>query len=137
MRRRRLAGALPPGGIAIIPAASRTFMTGAIPYAYRQARPWFTNAAQRHTDTCQDPIQIACSRLEGHMCLAQDSDFLYLTGIDQQAVAVIEASSPLREANFTLYLPGSDSQVCLPLLASSASSFRKRRTYLYLRLPDM
>ena len=42
MRRRRLAGALPPGGIAIIPAASRTFMTGAIPYAYRQARPWFT-----------------------------------------------------------------------------------------------
>ena len=38
-RRKRLADALPPGGIAVIPAASRTFMTGAIPYAYRQARP--------------------------------------------------------------------------------------------------
>ena len=36
-RRKRLADALPPGGIAIIPAASRTLMTGAIPYAYRQA----------------------------------------------------------------------------------------------------
>ena len=36
-RRKRLADALPPGGIAVIPAASRTFMTGAIPYAYRQA----------------------------------------------------------------------------------------------------
>ena len=38
-RRKSLADALPPGGIAVIPAASRTFMTGAIPYAYRQARP--------------------------------------------------------------------------------------------------
>ena len=36
-RRKRLADALPPGGVAVIPAASRTFMTGAIPYAYRQA----------------------------------------------------------------------------------------------------
>ena len=36
-RRKRLADGLPPGGVAIIPAASRTFMTGAIPYAYRQA----------------------------------------------------------------------------------------------------
>lgn len=61
------------------------------------------------------------------MCLAQDSDFLYLTGIDQQAVAVIEASSPMREANFTLYLPGSDSQVCLTLRASSTSPFHKGR----------
>ena len=37
-RRKRLADALPPGGIAVIPAASRTFMTGAIPYGYRQAK---------------------------------------------------------------------------------------------------
>ena len=36
-RRKRLADALPPGGIAVIPAATRSFMTGAIPYAYRQA----------------------------------------------------------------------------------------------------
>ena len=43
----------------------------------------------------------------------QDSDFLYLTGIDQQAVAVVEASSPMRDANFTLYVPDSDPQVCL------------------------
>jgi len=41
----------------------------------------------------------------------QDSDFLYLTGIDQQAVAVIEASSPMRESSFTLYIPDTDSQV--------------------------
>ena len=38
-RRKRLADALPPGGVAVVPAASRTFMTGAIPYAYRQAGP--------------------------------------------------------------------------------------------------
>ena len=41
----------------------------------------------------------------------QDSDFLYLTGIDQQAVAVIEASSPMRDSSFTLYLPDTDAQV--------------------------
>ena len=45
------------------------------------------------------------------MTWAQDSDFLYLMGIDQQAVAVIEASSPMRESSFTLYLPDSDAQV--------------------------
>ena len=47
-------------------------------------------------------------------CWLQDSDFLYLTGIDQQAVAVVEASSPMREANFTLYIPDTDPQVHLP-----------------------
>ena len=51
-------------------------------------------------------------------CLAwvQDSDFLYLTGIDQQAVAVIEASSPMRDSSFTLYLPDTDAQVQLCFL---------------------
>lgn len=44
-------------------------------------------------------------------CRVQDSDFLYLTGIDQQAVAVIEASSPIRDSTFTLYLADTDSQV--------------------------
>jgi hypothetical protein len=41
----------------------------------------------------------------------QDADFLYLTGINQQAVAVIEASSPMREANYTLFIPDSNPQV--------------------------
>ena len=47
MRRKRLADALPPGGVAVIPAASRTFMTGAIPYAYRQAGHLFRQHAVR------------------------------------------------------------------------------------------
>ncbi|KAK9908284.1 hypothetical protein WJX75_005446 [Coccomyxa subellipsoidea] len=74
-RRRRLANAMPPGGIAVLPAATPVFMTGAIPYPYRQ-----------------------------------DADFLYLTGINQQAVAVIEASSPMRDGNFTLFIQDSNPQ---------------------------
>lgn len=48
----------------------------------------------------------------------QDADFLYLTGINQQAVAVIEASSPMRDGNFTLFIQDSNPQVrCADLLA--------------------
>lgn len=42
----------------------------------------------------------------------QDADFLYLTGINQQAVAVIEASSPMRDGNFTLFIQDANQQVC-------------------------
>lgn len=37
---------MPPGGIAIVPAASPVFMTGAIPYTYRQACSSLTLFAQ-------------------------------------------------------------------------------------------
>ncbi len=37
-RRQRLAEALPAGGLAIIPAASTSYMAGLIPYPYRQVR---------------------------------------------------------------------------------------------------
>jgi len=53
-RRRNLANLMPPGSVAIIPAASMAYVTGVIPYPYRQ-----------------------------------DADFLYMTGIQQQAVALI------------------------------------------------
>lgn len=53
-RRQNLANMMPPGSVAIIPAASLAFVTGVIPYPYRQ-----------------------------------DADFLYLTGVQQQAVALI------------------------------------------------
>ena len=45
------------------------------------------------------------------VCCVQDADFLYLTGINQQAVAVIEASSPMRDGNFTLFIQDSNPQV--------------------------
>lgn len=51
--------------------------------------------------------------LHESLIAVQDSDFLYLTGIDQQAVALIEASSPMRDSSFTLYLPDVDMQVQL------------------------
>lgn len=53
-RRQNLANLMPPGSVAIIPAASLAYVTGVIPYPYRQ-----------------------------------DADFLYMTGIQQQAVALI------------------------------------------------
>ncbi len=37
-RRQRLADLLPIGGVALLPAAQKVCMTGAIPYPYRQAR---------------------------------------------------------------------------------------------------
>jgi hypothetical protein len=50
----------------------------------------------------------------------QDADFLYLTGINQQAVAVIEASSPMRDGNFTLFIQDSNPQVrCASFLGST------------------
>lgn len=39
VRRRHLAEALPPGGIAVVPSAAKVFMTGQVPYTYRQAGP--------------------------------------------------------------------------------------------------
>lgn len=43
-RRQRLADLMPVGGVAVLPAAQKVCMTGAIPYPYRQARacepPW-------------------------------------------------------------------------------------------------
>ncbi len=67
---------------------------------------------------------------------AQDSDFLYLTGIDQQAVAVIEASSPMRESSFTLYLPDSDAQVqLLSLSYDYLSQTLRRRTCVGMYTP--
>lgn len=53
-RRQNLAHLMPAGSLAVIPAASLAFVTGVIPYPYRQ-----------------------------------DADFLYLTGMQQQAVALI------------------------------------------------
>jgi hypothetical protein len=53
-RRQNLANLMPPGSLAIIPAASLAFVAGVIPYQYRQ-----------------------------------DADFMYLTGVQQQAVALI------------------------------------------------
>lgn len=53
-RRQNLAHLMPPGSLAVIPAASLAFVTGVIPFPYRQ-----------------------------------DADFLYLTGMQQQAVALI------------------------------------------------
>jgi hypothetical protein len=75
-RRRNLARLMPPGSIAIIPAASLAYVTGVIPYPYRQ-----------------------------------DADFLYLTGIQQQSVAIIEndGSAGYR---FQLYVPSPDIEVC-------------------------
>lgn len=74
-RRRNLARLIPPGSIAIVPAASLAYVTGVIPYPYRQ-----------------------------------DADFMYLTGIQQQAVAIIETGSNA-EHQFSLFVPSPDSEV--------------------------
>lgn len=66
-RRQNLANLMPPGSLAVVPAASLAFVTGVIPYPYRQ-----------------------------------DADFLYLTGIQQQAVALIRT--------------GGETQACAVLL---------------------
>eukprot|EP00879_Flechtneria_rotunda_P028716 GHRR01030931.1.p1 GENE.GHRR01030931.1~~GHRR01030931.1.p1 ORF type:complete len:455 (+),score=161.77 GHRR01030931.1:479-1843(+) len=71
-RRQNLARLMPPGSIAILPAASLAYVTGVIPYPYRQ-----------------------------------DADFLYLTGIQQQAVAVIQAGGNA-DHRFQLFLPAPD-----------------------------
>ena len=54
----------------------------------------------------------------------QDSDFLYLTGISQQGVAVIEAASPLRAAAYTLFVPDNDAHV------SSSTAIVMQHQYL-------
>ncbi|KAF8072937.1 ICP55 [Scenedesmus sp. PABB004] len=71
-RRRALARLLPPGGVAVLPGAALSFVTGVIPHPYRQ-----------------------------------DADFLYLTGIQQQAVAVL-ASDGADGCQFQLFLPPPD-----------------------------
>ena len=37
--------------------------------------------------------------------VSQDADFLYLTGVSQQAVATISAPSPCGPARYTLFVP--------------------------------
>ncbi|KAK9814032.1 hypothetical protein WJX73_009658 [Symbiochloris irregularis] len=71
-RRKQLAHALPPGCLALVPAAPTVHMSpgGPIPYPYRQ-----------------------------------DAEFLYLTGLTQQGVAVIESTSSSAQGKFTLFLP--------------------------------
>lgn len=73
-RRQNLANLMPPGSLAVIPAASLAFVTGVIPYPYRQ-----------------------------------DADFLYLTGLQQQAVALIRSGGN-GEHEFQLYIPSPDSE---------------------------
>lgn len=60
-RRQNLANMMPPNSMALIPASSLSFITGVIPYPYRQ-----------------------------------DADFLYLTGLQQQAVALIRTGGGWR-----------------------------------------
>lgn len=60
-RRQSLANLMQPSSLAIIPAASLAYITGVIPYPYRQ-----------------------------------EADFLYLTGIQQQAVAAIKTYGECR-----------------------------------------
>lgn len=74
-RRRNLARLMPPGSIAIIPAASLAYVTGVIPYPYRQ-----------------------------------DADFLYLTGVQQQSVAIIQTDGSAGY-RFQLYVPSPDTEV--------------------------
>eukprot|EP00878_Enallax_costatus_P017370 GHUV01018243.1.p1 GENE.GHUV01018243.1~~GHUV01018243.1.p1 ORF type:complete len:479 (+),score=103.96 GHUV01018243.1:841-2277(+) len=73
-RRRNLARLIPPGSIAIVPAASQVYITGVIPYPYRQ-----------------------------------DADFQYLTGVHQQAVAIIQTGGNA-EFEFSLFVPSPDSE---------------------------
>ena len=47
-RRARLARLLPPGGVAVVPGAAKTYRTGAIPYPYRQVRSCLCSAATAH-----------------------------------------------------------------------------------------
>eukprot|EP00882_Tetradesmus_deserticola_P006395 GHRQ01006726.1.p1 GENE.GHRQ01006726.1~~GHRQ01006726.1.p1 ORF type:complete len:508 (+),score=199.91 GHRQ01006726.1:146-1669(+) len=71
-RRRNLARLMPPGSIAIIPAASLAYVTGVIPYPYRQ-----------------------------------DADFLYLTGLQQQSVAILQTDGSAGYS-YQLYVPSPD-----------------------------
>ncbi|KAF6266603.1 peptidase M24, structural domain-containing protein [Scenedesmus sp. NREL 46B-D3] len=71
-RRRNLARLMPPGSIAIIPAASLAYVTGVIPYPYRQ-----------------------------------DADFLYLTGLQQQSVAIVQTDGSAGYS-YQLYVPSAD-----------------------------
>lgn len=124
-RRQRLANILPSGGAAIMPAAATTFMSGAIPYPYRQVMRLFTLlqvllAFATGLPAWPRSANGACSRGSFlHLtprwpaaCPAaapppppphaappppapppppQDSDFFYMTGLLQHAVAVIRA----------------------------------------------
>jgi hypothetical protein len=77
-RRQNLANLMPPGSLAVIPAASLAFVTGVIPYPYRQ-----------------------------------DADFLYLTGLQQQAVALIRSGGEGRgpEVDRALAAAAADTQL--------------------------
>jgi len=72
-RRRRLAAALPPRSLVVLPSAAQTFMAGVIPYPYRQ-----------------------------------DADYLYLTALAQQGVALLltgEGGEGGGDHSFALFLP--------------------------------
>ena len=58
--------------------------------------------------------------------LVQDSDFLFLTGISQQAVAVLEASGSGASGRLTLFIPDSTPQVGSPSRAKSPSHVLRR-----------
>jgi hypothetical protein len=74
-RRQRLAAAIPPTSLAIIPAAAIAYITGVIPYPYRQ-----------------------------------EADFLYLTGLQQQAVAIIKTYF-CGEHEYQLFVPQPNEEV--------------------------
>ena len=96
-RRARLARLLPPGSVAIVPGAAKNYRTGAIPYPYRQVRVCFA-ALPENTHASSSYAWAA----------PQDADFLYLTGIVQQAVAVISALSVPNHAHYTLFVPNAN-----------------------------
>ena len=111
-RRERLASSLPAGGLAIVPAAEKVCMSGAIPYTYRQVfcgllSPGVAWPPKRAALVLRQTLLLQFFPLG-----LQDSDFLYLTGINQQAIAVIHNSLPQCQSTFTLYLPNSTAQVC-------------------------
>ena len=100
----------------MLPAAQKVCMTGAIPYPYRQARMQQSQGLTEHQRSCmRTPISghapVCSSDIDAPV---QDSDFLYLTGINQQAVAVLEAASSRTGGHhLTLFIPDATPQVAV------------------------
>jgi hypothetical protein len=64
-RRKRLSQMLPPGATAILPAAATVYMSGVIPWPYRQVREYGKSAWRR-------PWQEGCTGRAPHTSVAAD-----------------------------------------------------------------
>lgn len=161
LRRERLCSVLPENSLVVLSAAQTVYMSGIIPYPYRQVRAWPANlgslgAAGIQADTAAGveglsaPVHSADTQLVSplqslttclmspwppHMPSAQDADFYYLTGLNQQGVLVLQArrsSQGHSRCHYMLFLEPRDAEVSTDWCACAC--FNGGRSLIHLSL---